>query len=115
MATANLAAIKDDERVADKIGDDWMDEAVLDKGYHSKQGLLDLEEMDIRSYASEPARGRQKWNGQLDARDAVYANRRRIKDERGKRLLRSRGEKLERTFAHCYETGAMRHLYLRGS
>jgi transposase len=114
MATANLAAIKDDERVADKIGDDWMDEAVLDKGYHSKQELLDLAEMNIRSYASEPARGRQKWNGQLDARDAVYANRRRIKDERGKRLLRSRGEKLERTFAHCYETGAMRHLYLRG-
>jgi transposase len=114
MATANLAAIKDDQRVADKLGDDWMDEAVLDKGYHSKQGLLDLEEMNIRSYASEPARGQQKWNGQLGARDAVYANRRRIKGERGKRLLRSRGEKLERTFAHCYETGAMRHLYLRG-
>ena len=113
MATANLAAIKEDPRVADKIGDDWMDEAVLDKGYHSKQGLLDLEEMNIRSYASEPGRGRQKWNGQLDTRDAVYANRRRIKGERGKRLLRSRGEKLERTFAHCYETGAMRHLYLR--
>jgi transposase len=114
MATANLAAIKDDDRVADKIGDDWMDEAVLDKGYHSKQELLDLEEMKIRSYASEPSRGRQKWEGQLDARDAVYANRRRIEGERGKRLLRSRGEKLERTFAHCYETGAMRHLYLRG-
>jgi len=114
MATANLAALKEDERVADKVNDDWMDEAVLDKGYHSKQGLLDLEEMNIRSYASEPARGRQEWDGQLDARDAVYANRRRIKGERGKRLLRSRGEKLERTFAHCYETGAMRHLYLRG-
>jgi transposase len=114
IATANLAAIKDDGRVADKLGDDWMDEAVLDKGYHSKQGLLDLEEMNIRSYASEPARGRQKWDGQLDARDAVYDNRRRIKGERGKRLLRSRGEKLERTFAHCYETGAMRHLYLCG-
>ena len=70
--------------------------------------------MNIRSYASEPGRGRQKWNGQLDARDAVYDNRRRIKGERGKRLLRSRGEKLERTFAHCYETGAMRHLYLCG-
>ncbi len=114
MATANLSAIKEDERVADKVGDDWMEEAVLDKGYHSKQGLLDLEEMNIRGYASEPARGRQEWAGQLDARDAVYANRRRIKGERGKRLLRSRGEKLERTFAHCYETGAMRHLYLRG-
>jgi transposase len=114
MATANLAALKEDERVADKVSDDWMEEAVLDKGYHSKQGLLDLEEMNLRSYASEPARGRQKWDGQLDARDAVYANRRRIKGERGQRLLRSRGEKLERTFAHCYETGAMRHLYLRG-
>jgi transposase len=114
MATANLAALKEDERVADKVSDDWMDEAVLDKGYHSKQGLLDLEEMNVRSYASEPARGRQAWDGQLDARDAVYANRRRIEGERGKRLLRSRGEKLERTFAHCYETGAMRHLYLRG-
>src|SRR5271169_6048236 len=114
MATANLAALKEDERVADKVNDDWMDEAVLDKGYHSKQGLLDLEEMNIRSYASEPARGRQEWDGQRDAKDAVYANRRRIKGERGKRLLRTRGEKLERTFAHCYETGAMRRLYLKG-
>ena len=114
MATENLAALKDDQRVADKVSEDWMSEAVLDKGYHSKQGLLDLEEMNIRSYASEPERGRQKWDGQLDARGAVHGNRRRIRGERGKRLLRSRGEKLERTFAHCYETGAMRRLHLRG-
>ena len=44
----------------------------------------------------------------------MYANRRRIKGERGRRLLRSRGEKLERTFAHCYETGGLRRLHLRG-
>ena len=106
--------MKDDERVQGKIGDDFMSESVLDKGYHSKQTALDLEEMNIRSYASEPRRKRQHWEGDLDARDAVYANRRRIKGERGKRLLRSRGEKLERSFAHCYETGAMRRLYLRG-
>jgi transposase len=113
MTTENLAALKDDERVADKVSDDFMDEAVLDKGYHSKQTLLDLEEMDVRSYASEPKRGPQKWDDQADAQSAVYGNRRRVKGERGKKLLRSRGEKLERTFAHCYETGAMRHLYLR--
>jgi transposase len=113
MTTQNLAALKDDDRVADKVSDAFMDEAVLDKGYHSKQTLLDLEEMNVRSYASEPNRGRQDWDGQADAQKAVYANRRRVKGERGKRLLRSRGEKLERTFAHCYETGAMRHLYLR--
>ena len=104
----------DDERVADKISEDFVSEAVLDKGYHSKQTLLDLEETQTRGYASEPDRGRQDWDGQADAKAAVYANRRRIKGERGKRLLRSRGEKLERTFAHCYETGGMRRLYLRG-
>ena len=113
-ATANLRAVKDDDRVADRVGDGYMSEAVVDKGYHSRQALLDLAEMGIRSYASEPARGRQNWDGQPDARDAVYANRRRVRGERGRRLLRSRGEKLERTFAHCYETGGMRRLYLRG-
>ena len=113
-STENLRTVADDERVAEKISAEWMSEAVLDKGYHSKQTLVDLEEMNIRSYASEPDRGRQHWAGQDEARDAVYANRRRVKGERGKRLLRSRGEKLERTFAHCYETGGMRRLHLRG-
>jgi transposase len=113
-ATENLRALADDQRVSDQVSERWMSEAVLDKGYHSRQALLDLEEMNLRSYASEPERGRQKWVGQADAREAVYANRRRIEGERGRRLLRSRGEKLERTFAHCYETGGMRRLYLRG-
>ena len=49
----------DDARVGDKIRDGFAAEAVLDKGYHSKKTLLDLHEMDIRSYASEPDRGRQ--------------------------------------------------------
>ena len=113
-ATENLAAVAGDDRVADKVSGDWMSEAVLDKGYHSKQSLLDLEEMEVRSYASEPGRGRQDWEGQADAKAAVYANRRRVRGERGRRLLKSRGEKLERTFAHCYETGGMRRLFLRG-
>ncbi len=43
----------------------------------------------------------------------MYGNRRRIRGERGKRLLRQRGEKLERSFAHLYETGGMRRVHLR--
>ncbi len=82
-STENLRAVADDERVNDKISQQWMSEAVIDKGYHSKQTLLDLDEMNVRSYASEPDRGRQKWTGQDEAREAVYANRRRIKGERG--------------------------------
>ena len=54
---------------------------------------------------SEPDRGRRKWKDDLDAQEAVYANRRRIRGERGKRLQRRRGELIERPFAHLYETG----------
>jgi transposase len=89
-------------------------EVVADKGYHSNQALVDLEAVGLRSYISEPDRGRRNWKENPEARDAVYRNRRRIRAERGKRLLRQRGEVLERPFAHLYETGAMRRVYLRG-
>jgi transposase len=117
QASENLRAIKDDERVSDKISDDWASEAVADKGYHSNDTLVDLGEMQLRSYLSEPDRGRRRWMDKedgLDARDATYANRRRIRGERGKALMRKRGELLERSFAHNYETGGMRRLHLRG-
>jgi hypothetical protein len=45
---------------------------------------------------------------------AVYDNRRRIRGEHGKELLRRRGEFLERSFAHAYETGGMRRTHLWG-
>jgi transposase len=53
-------------------------EVVGDKGYHSNQALVDLEAVGLRSYISEPDRGRRNWKGNPDARDAVYRNRRRI-------------------------------------
>src|SRR3989449_618074 len=52
--------------------------------------------------------------GKREAQAAVYANRQRIGGRRGKQLLRRRGELVERTFAHAYETGALRRLYVRG-
>ena len=76
--------------------------------------VRDLAEMGLRSYASEPRRGRRNWKGKEAEREAVYANRRRIRGERGKRLLRKRGELLERPFAHCYGTGGLRRTHLRG-
>jgi len=89
-------------------------EVVGDKGYQSNQSLVDLEAVRIRSYISEPDRGRRNWKKNPEARDAVYRNRRRIRSARGLRLLRLRGERLERPFAHLYETGGMRRVYLRG-
>src|SRR5579862_1311310 len=88
-------------------------EVVLDKGYHSNEVLVELADWKVRSYCSEPERGRRCWEGKEQEQAAVYANRRRIRGERGKRLLRQRGEKVERSFAHCYETGGMRRVHLR--
>jgi transposase len=93
---------------------DGIQEVVGDKGYHSNQSLVDLEAVGIRSYISEPDRGRRSWKKHPAARDAVYRNRRRIRGPRGQRLLRLRGERLERPFAHLYETGRMRRVHLRG-
>ena len=89
-------------------------EVVADKGYHSNDVLTGLENQDIRAYISEPKRGRRNWEDQGYARKCVYANRRRIKGSRGGRLMRRRGELVERSFAHCYETGGMRRTHLRG-
>ena len=89
-------------------------EVVADKGYHSNETMVAFAELDLRSYVSEPDRGRRKWKGKAAARDAVYANRRRIRGNRGQRLLRQRGERLERPNAHLYEIGGMRRVHLRG-
>jgi transposase len=93
---------------------DGLHEVVGDKGYHSNQSLVDLEAVGVRSDISEPDRGRRNWQTKPEARAAVYRNRRRIRGPRGLRLLRLRGERLERPFAHLYETGGMRRVHLRG-
>jgi len=99
---------------ANIISDQPLAEVVTDKGYHSNAKLVDLQQLGIRTYISEPKRGRRNWTDKKIERDAVYANRRRIRGRRGKDLLRQRGVMLERSFAHCYETGAMRRVHLRG-
>jgi transposase len=89
-------------------------ELVADKGYHSNQTMLDLRAVGVRSYVSEPHRGRRQWTTVPDAQRAVYGNRRRVRGAHGQRLLRRRGEYLERSFAHVYDTGGMRRTHLRG-
>ena len=75
--------------------------------------MVSLEERGLRSYVSEPRRGRRKWKKNKEAQKPTYANRRRIRGARGKSLQRQRGEKVERAFAHLLETGGMRRVYVR--
>ena len=51
-------------------------EVVLDKGYHSNEMLVELADWQVRSYCSEPDRGRRDWEGKREEQAAVYANRR---------------------------------------
>ena len=96
------------------VAETGLAEIVADKGYHSNQTMVEFADMGLRSYVSEPDRGRRNWTGQTVVRDAVYANRRRIRGARGQRLLRQRGDFVERPHAHLYETGGMRRVHLRG-
>jgi len=92
-----------------------IEEIVTDKGYYSTERIVDFEQLGLRTYISEPKQRRRRWDGDDEARNAVYSNRRRVRGKRGKALLRRRGERLERPFAHLYETGRMRRTHLRGS
>jgi transposase len=102
------------DEMTEAVGGEPITEAVTDKGYHSDEVLVELHERGVRSYVSEPDRGRRRWQGKREEQARVYENRRRLRGARNKRLQSKRGEVGERSFAHMYETGGMRHLYLRG-
>jgi transposase len=89
-------------------------EIVADKGYHSGDVVTALREAGFRTYISEPDRGRRRWTDRRAEQRATYANRRRVRGVRGKRLMALRGERIERTFAHVYDTGGLRRVHVRG-
>ena len=112
-ATENLEKLARNPPLAEKVKP-YVEEVVTDKGYHSNEVLTTHEDAEIRTYISEPDRGERKWENKAREQKAVHGNRRRIKGNRGKALLRKRGELVERSFAHCYESGAMRRIHLTG-
>ena len=108
-----LEDLIDDPDLAESLGKELAAEVVADKGYHSNAVLVDHAELGVRTYISEPDRGRRRWKKKAKEKAATYANRRRIRGARGKRLSRLRSELVERSFAHCYDTGGMRRTHLR--
>src|SRR5450755_3515979 len=107
-----LEAAQREARKSHPLG---IEELVMDKGYHSGAVLVDLAAREIRSYVPEPERGKRHWSGKEQEQRCVCANRRRVRAQRSKRLQKLRGELCERSFAHCYETGGMRRMYVRGT
>jgi len=96
-----------------------MEDVAADKGYHAAATLAEIaENTPYRTYIPEPrlkAGQTRKWTDKPpEQRDATYANRRRTRGVRGKRLQRLRSERVERTFAHVCETGGARRTWLWG-
>ncbi len=107
QAQMNLDAAGSEAKIKD---------AAADKGYHKASTLELADDLDFRTYVPEPKRRyRNRWvDKAAGLKEAVYANRRRVSGERGKRLQRQRSEKVERSFAHVCETGGARRTWLRG-
>jgi len=114
VETAIAAAEQVEDAQAGVADPQPLEEIIADKGYHSNQTMVDLDAVDIRSYIAEPDRGRRDWSETPEAQAPVHRNRRRIRGRRGRRLMRQRGERIERSFAHLYDTGGMRRTHLRG-
>ena len=122
QAGGSLQEVRTDATVATDPVSLQVEDVVADKGYHSAQTLVNLEEVDLRGYISEPERGRQRWTakhpaaraGKRRAQRAVYRNRRRRRGRRSKQLQRKRAERVERSFEHVLDDGGMRRVYLRG-
>ena len=98
-----------------KVNIEGIEEVVTDKGYHSGVVVKRMESYEVKTYIPEKQQsGNRHWEGKAEEQEAVYRNRRRVQGEHVKNLLRRRGELVERSFAHCYETGGMRRTHLRG-
>ncbi len=98
-------------------GETDIKEVVADKGYHKAETLAQLsEDRGVRPYIPErEQKGDRRWKDRpASQQKAFYANRRRVRGDRGKRLQRRRSELVERTFAHMCETGGGRRTWLRG-
>jgi transposase len=108
-AAANLAVVDAGPTAEDPA------ELVADKGYHSRDGLKDLEDGAWKSrIAEKKVAGVNRWHGDDEARRAVYNNRARLRSGVAKEAFRLRAELVERSFALILDRGGMRRAWLRG-
>jgi transposase len=117
MAVAELVRREAESQPDDepKVNVDGIEELVTDKGYHSSAVVQRVKSYQVRSYIPEKQqKGQRHWADKAEQQQAVYQNRQRVRGNYGKSLLRRRGELVERSFAHCYETGGLRRCHLRG-
>ena len=97
------------------------DEAALpdtltgDKGFFSLKEVGLLHEFSIKTVIPDPHSGRRRLDRlSPPERQALGRAERSVRSKYGKRLLRKRGQHIERSFAHVLDAGGMRRATLRG-
>lgn len=87
-----------------------------DKGFHDAVELAIIQhEAGVRTVIGDPNASRRRLDRlEPEMRTAVHKAARAVRSKSGKRLLRMRGEKIERGFAHVLDCGGLRRTALRG-
>jgi hypothetical protein len=117
MAVAELVGREAELRPDDppKVNMNGIEEVVADKGYHSGAVAKRVKSYGVRSYISEKNR-RAVATGQAKPSNSRRCTR--TGSECGASTARAccggAASWVERSFAHCYETGGMRRTHLRG-
>jgi len=108
-ATLVDSVMEAQQNLQQTTGEITIEEVAADKGYHGAETIELADALALRTYIPELQRPhRSRWTDKPpEFQRAVYANRRRIKTAKSKRLQRLRSERVERSFAHVCETGAL--------
>jgi transposase len=86
-----------------------------DEGYFSAEETAGLHEQGLRVVIGDPhANKRNARKQESRIRKALAKAKRAVKSKSGKKLLRKRGEHVERSFVHVLDQGGMRRATLRG-
>jgi transposase len=87
-----------------------------DKGFHEPTELAIIQQQTgVRTVIGDANEARRRLeNLEPEQRSAVIKAARSVRSKSGKRLLKMRGEKIERGFAHVLECGGLRRTTLRG-
>ena len=87
----SVVADTNGDEVVKQVSTDGPREVVTDKGYHSRALVSELTEWGLRTYCSEPNRGRQRWRG---------------RSGNNKRCMRIGGAFAESEASGCYASAA---------
>lgn len=92
-----------------------IEKLTADKGYYNLAELEQIQNKGIRTVVDDKIRNRNLGKLSSNQREVVKKARRSTRSKYGKKIKKSRGEFLERSFTHVLDNGGLRKLSIRGT